>query len=158
LEPGEATKTWLHLPFESREGLQLRLHTWSRCSFHRLAGLRPEPLVEPEPEPSQTGPRSQRRPPGQVCNQISFSFSLLVPIHPIQNQQISYVICYVTRVSPTLLLGRRAWPTFWSPPPWPTFQAHTSRATAARTDAPPPGAGDLPPAVRPAARRTCSGA
>jgi hypothetical protein len=57
LEPGEATKTWLHLPFENREGLQLRLHTRSRCSFHRLAGLRPEPLVEPEPEPSQTGPQ-----------------------------------------------------------------------------------------------------
>jgi hypothetical protein len=58
LEPGEATKTWLHLPFESREGLQLRLHTRSRCNFHCLAGLRPEPFVEPEPEPSQTGPYS----------------------------------------------------------------------------------------------------
>jgi hypothetical protein len=56
LELGEATKTWLYLPFESREGLQLRLHTWSRCNLHCLAGLRPEPLVEPEPEPSQTGP------------------------------------------------------------------------------------------------------
>jgi hypothetical protein len=56
LEPDEATKTWLHLPFESREGLQLRLHTWSRCNLHCLAGLRLEPLVEPEPEPSQTGP------------------------------------------------------------------------------------------------------
>jgi hypothetical protein len=55
LDPGETTKTWLHLPFESREGLQLRLHTRSRCSFHCLAGLRSEPLVEPEPEPSQTG-------------------------------------------------------------------------------------------------------
>jgi hypothetical protein len=55
LDPGETTKTWLHLPFESREGLHLRLHTRSGCSFHCLAGLRPEPLVEPEPEPSQTG-------------------------------------------------------------------------------------------------------
>jgi hypothetical protein len=61
LEPGEATKTWLHLPFESREGLQLRLHTWSWCNLHCLAGLRPEPLVEPEPEPSQTGPECALR-------------------------------------------------------------------------------------------------
>jgi hypothetical protein len=36
-EPGESTKTWLHLPFESHEGLQLRLHTRSRCNFHCLA-------------------------------------------------------------------------------------------------------------------------
>jgi hypothetical protein len=48
-EPGGATKSWLRLPFGSREVLH-------RCKTNRLGGLRLEPLVEPEPEPSQTDP------------------------------------------------------------------------------------------------------
>jgi hypothetical protein len=55
-EPDGATKTWLHLPFRSREGLQHRLHTRSWCKNHRLAGLQLEPPMEPEPEPYQIGP------------------------------------------------------------------------------------------------------
>jgi hypothetical protein len=55
-EPGGATKSWLRLPFGSREVLQGQLHTRSRSKIDRLGGLRVEPLVEPEPEPSQTGP------------------------------------------------------------------------------------------------------
>jgi hypothetical protein len=48
-EPHGATKTWLRLPFESREGLRQQLHSWSRCKIYRLA--------EPLEEPCQTGPR-----------------------------------------------------------------------------------------------------
>jgi hypothetical protein len=55
-EPGGATKSWLRLPFGSREVLQGQLHPWSRCKINRLGGLRLEPPPEPEPEPSQTGP------------------------------------------------------------------------------------------------------
>jgi hypothetical protein len=57
LEPHGATLSWLLLSFGSRKGLHDRLYTWSRCVLHRLAGLRPELLVEPEPEPCQTGPQ-----------------------------------------------------------------------------------------------------
>jgi hypothetical protein len=55
-EPDGATLSWLLLVCGSHEGLQRRLHTWSRCGFHRLAGLQPEPLLEPLLEPCQTGP------------------------------------------------------------------------------------------------------
>jgi hypothetical protein len=44
-ELGGATKTWLRLPFGSRQGLRHQLHTRSRCHFHRLGGLRLEPLA-----------------------------------------------------------------------------------------------------------------
>jgi hypothetical protein len=61
LEPHGATLSWLLLSFGSRKGLHDRLYNWSRCVLHRLAGLRPELLVEPEPEPCQTGPSSAGR-------------------------------------------------------------------------------------------------
>jgi hypothetical protein len=50
-KPDEVTKTWLRLPFGSREGLQRRLHTRSQCKNYRLAGL------QLEPEPCQTRPK-----------------------------------------------------------------------------------------------------
>jgi hypothetical protein len=53
-EPDGATKMWLRLPFGSCQGLRHQFHTWSQCHFHRLGGLCLEPLVESEPEPSQT--------------------------------------------------------------------------------------------------------
>jgi hypothetical protein len=64
-EPGGATKSWLRLPFGSREVLHGQLHTRSRCKICRLGGLRLKPLVEPEPEPSQTGPKSSPSLPSQ---------------------------------------------------------------------------------------------
>jgi hypothetical protein len=51
-EQDGATKTWLRLPFESGEVLYHRLHTWSQCEIHRLAGLLAEPLVELLMEPA----------------------------------------------------------------------------------------------------------
>jgi hypothetical protein len=59
VEPLGATFSWLLLSFESRGRLQRRLHNRSRCKNNRLAGLQLEPLMEPEPEPCQTGPKSQ---------------------------------------------------------------------------------------------------
>ena len=40
----------------SREGLQGQLHAASWCKIHRLAELRLEPVLEPEPELCQRGP------------------------------------------------------------------------------------------------------
>jgi hypothetical protein len=44
-EPDGATLSRLLLVCGRREGLQWRLHTCSRCAFHRLAGLQPKPLM-----------------------------------------------------------------------------------------------------------------
>jgi hypothetical protein len=71
-EPSGATKSWLRLPFESREVLQGQLgqlHTWSRCKTYRLGGLRLEPLVEPS-----------RSPPKQALSFIKMCSKLEVKI------------------------------------------------------------------------------
>jgi hypothetical protein len=56
-EPDGAIVLWLRRLYGSREGLQPQLHTWSRCCLERLAGLRPDPLVEPLMEPCQPDPK-----------------------------------------------------------------------------------------------------
>jgi len=72
-EPLGATTTWLHLPYGSRDRLQRWLLTWSCSKNMRLAGLRPEPLVEPLLEPCQTGPYSSKR--SEIIYRIFYSFS-----------------------------------------------------------------------------------
>ena len=63
----------LRLTRESRERLHLRLRTRSCCRFHRLAGLRVEPVLELLLEPCQTGPKSSYYivECGVVCNVVS---------------------------------------------------------------------------------------
>ena len=51
----------LRLARGSRERLHLRLRTRSCCGFHRLAGLRVEPVFELLLEPWQTGPSMRPR-------------------------------------------------------------------------------------------------
>jgi hypothetical protein len=56
-EPGGATKMWLHLLCGSRFGLYVWLLGQSCSKSARLAGLQPEPWLEPEPVPCQRGPK-----------------------------------------------------------------------------------------------------